>query len=224
MTHRPSAPPRLQKKIGSVIYILFLHSWSKWKWELRGLKRGYKASAVLLQRAKFACIKPLTSVPTDEQKFAVVMCPLPKSWPSAFEQSCCAPWPAGREGTPVPHDYNTSHCQMAGRVTHQRLCVMLHFASTGSAFAWGGFYGGHVCVQTSTYSNMGWPSWCSHECKLTVKGKSRRRCYSAQASQRDEQPHLLLKSVPQRRAKNFIWRCRESVCFGCREWFPITEG
>lgn len=59
-------------------------------------------------------------------------------------------------------------------------------------------------MQTFTYSNMGQPSQCSYKCKLTAKGRSRQRRYRAPASQRGERPHLLLKSSPQRRAKNSL--------------------
>jgi len=59
-------------------------------------------------------------------------------------------------------------------------------------------------VQTFTYSNTGQPSRCSYKCKLTARGRSRRRRYSARTSQRGERPHLLLKSSPQRRAKNSL--------------------
>lgn len=59
-------------------------------------------------------------------------------------------------------------------------------------------------MQTFTYSNTGQLSQCSYKCKLTVKGRSRRRRYSARTSQCGERPHLLLKSSPQRRAKNSL--------------------
>jgi len=78
MTHRTSAPHRLQKKIGSFICVLFLHSWSKRGWALRRLKEGNRASVAFLQRGRLACIKPSTNAPTAEQNFVAVTCPPPE--------------------------------------------------------------------------------------------------------------------------------------------------
>lgn len=198
------------KKIGSFICISFPHSCINWRWERRRLKEENSTSVVFLQRAWFVCIKPSINAPTAEENFSMVTSPLPEIMGNLLPMPlskpatlCSQGWGAG-EGAPIPHDLIMNHWPTAGRVTHGRPRIALRFAGVGSVFAWGGFCGGHVCVQTFTYSNTGQPSRCSYKCKLTARGRNRRRRYSARASQRGEQPHLLLKSSPQRRAKNSL--------------------
>lgn len=150
------------------------------------LKEGDGASMVFLCSTRFACIKPSTNPPTADPNFLAVMCPSSEITGNllsrAFEQTCHAPWSGGRwEGrdprpswlkhAPVPKHWQSSPLETPGNT------------ASGSAFAWGGFWGGHVCVQTSTYSDTGQPSRCSYKCKLTAKGRTRRRRHRAAASQ-----------------------------------------
>lgn len=119
---------------------------------------------------------------------------------------CCLsadPWMGGRREVRAPPPLMTKTWARAA-VPHRGPRVGRRFAGAWSAFAWGGFHGGHVCVQTFTYSNTGRPSRCSYECKLAAKGLSCRRGCSAAVSHRGERPHLLLKAAPQRRAKNSL--------------------
>lgn len=108
ITYKPSALPRLMKKIGSFICVSFLHSYINRRWERRRLKEENSTSVVFLQRARFVCIKPSINAPTAEENFSVVTSPLPnhgQSAPNAFEQTCHALQPGvggGGGGSPHP--------------------------------------------------------------------------------------------------------------------------
>lgn len=142
---------------------------------------------VFLQNTTFACIKPSTNTPTAELNFLAVMCPSSEIagnlFSSAFEQTCHALWSGGRWEGRDPHPSWLKHAPLPNRRQSYPPETPGNTA-LGSAFAWGGFRGGHVCVQTSTYSNTGQPSRCSYKCKLTARGRNRRRRHRAPASQR----------------------------------------
>lgn len=165
-----------------------------WVYFLKELKVGAQelkeedgVSMVFLQSTRFACTKPSTNTPIAESNFLAVMCFSSEITgnllSSAFEQTCHAPCSGGRKEGRAPHPSWLKHAPVPNHWQSYPLETAGN-AALGSAFAWGGFCGGHVCVQSCTYSSTGQPSRCSYKCKLTAKGRNRRRRHGAPASQR----------------------------------------